>query len=169
MSTVYWRSFRLKLKMVRVWETQILEGFENQYIGTPRLRCIMLKHPYMRHQYIGTSHLRCVMLKNRYRWGQVRTGERGRCIFQNYLCAWFWMTLTPALRQLRARTRNNVNLNCFPIFASCCCNIPEVKNTSGIRHDLSVRRPCVWYLSTYEDIRQKTCMIVRTIAYIYRE
>lgn len=51
-----------------------------------------------------------------------------------------------------ARLKNNMELNRFAIRSSHCCNISVGKNVSGIRHVLSVRRPCVRYWSAMEDI-----------------
>lgn len=52
----------------------------------------------------------------------------------------------------RARYRIVIELNRFSITACYCSDAHEDKRVSKIRHRLSVRRSCVRYLITIEDI-----------------
>lgn len=60
-----------------------------------------------------------------------------------------------------SKTRNTVELSFFPILASYCCDIPEGKGISAIRHCLFVQKPSVRCLSTMKDIRQRRCTKAR--------
>lgn len=65
------------------------------------------------------------------------------------------------IAQLPARSKSNMELSCFFILASFCCDSPEGRNISGTRHGLSMRRPYVRRLGTKEDVRQKRGMKAR--------
>lgn len=50
------------------------------------------------------------------------------------------------------KTREGVEWRCVPLLVSYCCDIPEGKDISGVRHGVAVRRPCVRCMVTGEDI-----------------
>lgn len=67
-----------------------------------------------------------------------------------------------------ARTKLNMELNCFKSLLSYCCDTENEKGVSGIHHGLSVRRPIVCCLSTLKDTRKHNCMTSRTMTYTFQ-
>lgn len=70
-----------------------------------------------------------------------------------------------SMELFRAGMKSNVELDCFPIVTSSCCDICRGKNQSRIRHVSSVRKPRGLGLSTMENIRQWGRIKIRTSAY----
>jgi len=58
---------------------------------------------------------------------------------------------------------HGVTWNCFPCMASYCCDIPEAKDISGVRHNLSTALPCHRCMVSMEDIEQLHVKQARTI------
>ncbi len=46
----------------------------------------------------------------------------------------------------------NITWNCFPFLVSYCCDIPEAKDISAIRHNMNTNCPCHRCLATFADI-----------------
>lgn len=66
--------------------------------------------------------------------------------------------------RFHARWKNNVELNCFPVLTSYCCDVFDVKNVTRIRYGLSVRRAPVRCLRKMEDRRKQRCTRTRAMA-----
>ena len=48
--------------------------------------------------------------------------------------------------------REHCTLICYPMFMSYCCDIPEAKDMSAVRHNLNTKCPCHRCLVTHSDI-----------------
>lgn len=65
--------------------------------------------------------------------------------------------------KLHVRSKSNRVLSCSSIRASYCCDFREDRIVTRIRHELSVRRSYVRFLSTIGDIGQERSMKVRAM------
>ena len=81
-------------------------------------------------------------------------------------------TLAPYKEKgFQAHTRSKRTVRCHPVIVSYCCDLPEAKDVSGIRHGMKHQHPCIRCLSTPEEMKIRRTHEKRTIAgtYVVRE
>lgn len=52
------------------------------------------------------------------------------------------------------KIENALELCCFTVIASYCCNVSEEKAISGVYHELLVRKPCDHPVTLLHDINR---------------
>jgi len=63
----------------------------------------------------------------------------------------------------KCETKDGRKYYCHPIICSYCCDIPEGKDLSGIRHNTNTKYPCIRCLSSLNDIRNNRTGKERTV------
>ena len=89
---------------------------------------------------------------------QETTQSKGRHIKQELIFSSMKVMLKPLLHAskigFKCKTLDRQNLICFPHLISYCCDIPEAKDMTAVRHNLSTNRPCHRCLVTTSDLRK---------------
>ena len=91
---------------------------------------------------------------------QETTQSKGRHIKQELIFSAMKVILKQLLQAskigFKCNTLDRQNLYCFPHLISYCCDIPEAKDMTAVRHNLSTNRPCHRCLVTTGDLRNGT-------------
>ena len=95
--------------------------------------------------------------------------SKGRHIKQELIFSSMKVILKPLLqaskRGFKCQTLDRQNLYCFPHLISYCCDIPEAKDMTAVRHNLSTNRPCHRCLATTTDLRNGTIRAPRSFRF----
>lgn len=84
-------------------------------------------------------------------------------LYQSMRMDLYYQELTCTV-DLYATSKSSMKLNCFPIPSLYHRDIPKDRDTDGIRHELSMRKPYARCWSTIKDILQQSFMRARTMS-----
>lgn len=128
---------------MKVWETIVLAGLENQYMSTSR-----------------SGYL---MIKTQYTWR--RSGREGKqmLILHRSIPIVQDNLESSCTTGIDSTAKSKEDVNFFPILLADCSGSFEYKNVKGLRHGLSVRSICVRCMSTMKNTWERTWMRTRNM------